>query len=378
MSKPRGQKPVRRIFGVDAAFDGMSSRYEAAVVHCDVRNVGKLAVACDVDLPTNQVRAGHGLCDRMFYLQACVHLQEVKRTVVVDHELDGARPAIVHFLCQPDRGFGHLRAQVFAHKRRGRFLDDFLVASLHRTFAFAQMHDVPVSVAEYLYLDVTWADDVFFQEYAVVTERGRGFSLGRSNRSFEFGRFSDDTHSASAAPSRGFDQNRIAERCGGLRVGFGISVQSGRRDHREFGAHGDFARANLVAHYVDGFGCRSYEYEAGGLGGARELGILREKTVARVQGVGAGGLCRIEDACDVQIARGGRIAAQTDGGVGHANVRRVAIRVRVNRDRFEHDAARDLTAICDQESPQGYILNTPNCVSSMGRFSAADKLNATT
>ena len=37
---------------------------------------------------------------------------------------------------------------------RGRFLDDFLVAALHRAVALEEMHDIAVPVAQHLELDV--------------------------------------------------------------------------------------------------------------------------------------------------------------------------------------------------------------------------------
>jgi hypothetical protein len=45
-------------------------------------------------------------------------------------------------------------AQIFVHERRGRFLQQFLVAALERALALAQVDDVPVGICQDLDLDV--------------------------------------------------------------------------------------------------------------------------------------------------------------------------------------------------------------------------------
>jgi hypothetical protein len=46
------------------------------------------------------------------------------------------------------------------------------VAALDRAFAFEQVDEVAVHVAEHLELDVVRAAHVTFEQYAVVAERG--------------------------------------------------------------------------------------------------------------------------------------------------------------------------------------------------------------
>ncbi len=89
-------------------------------------------------LPGHQVLAGDQFGDRVFDLQAGIHLQEVEATILAEKKLDGAGAHVV------DRGRGlhrrlaHGATQVGIEHRAGGFLDDLLVAALHRAVAFAR------------------------------------------------------------------------------------------------------------------------------------------------------------------------------------------------------------------------------------------------
>ena len=71
--------------------------------------------------------------------------------------------------------------QTFAHGRielrRGRFFDQLLMRRLlHRTIAFAEVHDAAVFVAEHLHFDVTRRDDQLLDVHPAVFERRFGFA----------------------------------------------------------------------------------------------------------------------------------------------------------------------------------------------------------
>ena len=89
------------------------------------------------DHPLHQVDAGDLFGDAVLHLQAGVDFQEVKAAgVVVVDELHRAGGLVVDGFGQADGG-----GQQFAHCRlagRGRLFDDFLIAALHGTIAFAQ------------------------------------------------------------------------------------------------------------------------------------------------------------------------------------------------------------------------------------------------
>ena len=64
--------------------------------------------------------------------------------------------------------------------RRRRFLDDFLMAALHRAIALAEMDRVALAVGEHLDLDVARVLEEFLHVDLIVAERGFGFAASSS------------------------------------------------------------------------------------------------------------------------------------------------------------------------------------------------------
>ena len=76
----------------------------------------------DIDLQLHQVKPGHQLGHRMLYLQARIHLQEVKILLPIHQELNGAGIGIARRLRHPHRGLTHAAAQFrFDYGGRGLF-----------------------------------------------------------------------------------------------------------------------------------------------------------------------------------------------------------------------------------------------------------------
>src|SRR5690606_8357690 len=94
--------------------------------------------------------------------------------------------------------------------------EDFLVAALDRALALVEMDNVAVLVAEYLYLDVPRLIDELLDEDAVVTEGRDGLCAGAFEAFPGFGRVPGDAQALAAAPGRGLDHHRIADRVGDL------------------------------------------------------------------------------------------------------------------------------------------------------------------
>ena len=69
-----------------------------------------------------------------------------------------------------------------ADARRGRFLDDLLVAALHRAVALAEMDRVALAVGEHLNLDVARILEELLHVDLIVAERGLGLGLRSSTR----------------------------------------------------------------------------------------------------------------------------------------------------------------------------------------------------
>ena len=87
----------------------------------------------------------------------------------------------------------------------------------------------------------------------------------------------------------------------------------------------------------------------------RERFALGQKAVARMYGLGARRLAGFDDLVHHKVGFGGRRGTDVDGLVGHVDVQRVAVGVRIDRHRLDShlacgldDAAGDLATICDQ------------------------------
>lgn len=94
------------VFGVDAAFDGVTSWLEGFSFQ---------AAACgDVDLLADEIDVVALLGDRMLHLDAGVHLHEVELLVLVEQELDGAGAFVVDRLGRRYGCRAHLRAKFVA------------------------------------------------------------------------------------------------------------------------------------------------------------------------------------------------------------------------------------------------------------------------
>ena len=113
----------------------------------------------DAELLGDEVEAGDLLGDAVLDLQPRVHLEEEELAVLEQH-LDGARVHVAAAERDLHRGFAHRPAGVVGDRRRGRFLDQLLVAALRRAVAVAQVHAVAVRVAEDLELDVPGPGEV--------------------------------------------------------------------------------------------------------------------------------------------------------------------------------------------------------------------------
>ena len=90
--------------------------------------------------------------------------------------------------------------------------------------------------------------------------------------------------------------------------------------------------------------------------GPSEVGVLREEPVAGVHGVGAAAFDDVEDGLGVEVALGGRLAAQGVGLVRQADVEGVSVEIGVHGHRGDaqllagtDDSDGDLAAVGDED-----------------------------
>ena len=117
-----------------------------------------------------------------------------------------------------------------------------------------------------------------------------------------------------------------------------------------------FFEFDLVAHRGDRARVRPDESDAGGGQRLRKRLALRQEAVAGMHGLSARALAGLDDFLDDEVTLGRLRRADRNRGVGHGDVERVLVGVRINRNRLDphfpgrldHPAG-DLTAVCDQD-----------------------------
>ena len=131
----------------------------------------RLAVG-DAEQLAHQVDAGDLLGHRVLDLQPGVDLEERDGAVLADEELAGAG-ADVAGLAEDRLGRAvQLGVLLVGEERRGRLLDELLVAALQRAVAGRDDDDVAVAVGEALGLDVPRLVEVALDEALAAAERG--------------------------------------------------------------------------------------------------------------------------------------------------------------------------------------------------------------
>ena len=197
---------------------------------------------------------------------------------------------------------------------------------------------------------MTWVFKEFFQINRVVAESGFCFLLGGVDGVNQCSFGMNDFHTASAAATRGFNDDGVADRAGNL-DDFRRVIRQGAAGTGDAGNagvdHGLFGRY-LIAHQADRFGTRADKDETAGLHAFSEIGVFRKETVAGMDRFGISDFGSTDKSRHVQIALMNRGRSDTNGLVGEANVLGIRICKRVGNHRFNaHFLTGALNAKCD-------------------------------
>ena len=137
---------------------------------------------------------------------------------------------------------------------------------------------------------------------------------------------------------------------------------------------------DLVAHDADVLGGRADELDVVLVEDLGEAGILREKAVARMHGLGAGDLAGRHDGRDVEIAVARRRRADAHALIGQAHMHRLFIRGRMDGDRLDAELAagaqhaqRDLAAIGDEDFVEHRLLDHHQRFAILDRLAVLDE-----
>ena len=116
----------------------------------------------DAKLLADDVEPADHLGDRVFDLQARIHLDE-KELAVLREEFEGAHTLVAELAQCLDGERAEPVAFFLVECRRRRLLEDFLMRALQRAIAFAEMNHPAPAVTEDLDLDMTRPLEVTFE-----------------------------------------------------------------------------------------------------------------------------------------------------------------------------------------------------------------------
>jgi hypothetical protein len=180
-----------------------------------------------------------------------------------------------------------LRALLVGEERRGRLLDQLLVAALQGAVPGADHDHVAVGVGEHLRLDVARLVEVTLDEALAAPERGDRLAGGALEQGRDLLGGAGDLEAAAATAERGLDRDRQPVAGGERDDLVGVLDRLGGAGHqRGTGALRDVPGGDLVAEVPDRLRGRADPGQARVQYGLGELGVLGEEAVPRVYGVG--------------------------------------------------------------------------------------------
>ena len=242
----RGQEPLAHVLGVDPALDRVPAQDDVLLPD------GERLAGGDEHLLADQVEPGDELGHGVLDLDPRVHLHEEVVALAREQSLDRPGRAIAGRAGCVDGDPADPLAQRVVDRRRGRLLDELLVAALDRAVALAEVDHVAVTVREDLHLDVARILD----EPLDVDGRVGEVLLALPRRGLEgAARFVgpvDELHPFPAASGRRLDDQRVAdllaERDDALD---GADRLDRARDDRHAGGTHRGARRGLRPHQLD-------------------------------------------------------------------------------------------------------------------------------
>ncbi len=317
------EEVAARVLAVDAELEGVAPDLRVAVA--------QLLAVGDPEHLADQVDARDLLGHRVLDLEAGVDLQEGDRAVQAHEELDRAGADVAGLLQDRLRRGVQLLVLLFRQEGGRGLLHQLLVAALERAVAGGDHDHVAVGVGQALGLDVARLVQVALHEALAPAEGRDGLADGGVVQLRHLFEGAGDLQAAPAAAEGGLDGDRQAVL---LREGHDLlrarDRVGGAGHEGGAGALRDVTGRHLVAQVPDRLRRRADPDQARVQDRLRELGVLREEAVPRVDRVRARVLRGLEDLGDVQVAGGRSVTAQGERLVGRTDVQRVPVRLGVH------------------------------------------------
>lgn len=219
------------------------------------------------------------------------------------------------------------------------------------------MDDVAPGVGENLEFDVVRVLDEFLDVDPRVPERLFCLGTGGVVAGDEGHVVVGDPHAATAATPDRLDEDGIPD-LGGDRLGFLLVLNDsvGARGNLDPGFASERPADVLVLERRHRPRAGADEADVAARADLLEMGVLREESVPRMDGIHVGDLGGADDAVDAQVAFRGRTLSDADGLVGHVDVHGIGVGFGVDRDGPDvqflasaDDAHGDFPAIGDED-----------------------------
>jgi len=192
-----------------------------------------------------------------------------------------------------------------------------------------------------------------------VPERARRLTGSGAPRAVELLLFGDRPHSLATAASRRFQQNGVADLPRAIPRRGDVRQRLGSGCDRDLRFPSETPGGGLLPEEALDLRGRTDENEARVDDRLSEGRVLGKEAVAGMDRVAPRALGDLDDPRGMEVALAGRRRANRIGGVGRANMQRVAVDIAVNRDRSDaevvagaDDTERDLAAIGDEDGGQ--------------------------
>ncbi len=203
--------------------------------------------------------------------------------------------------------------------------------------------DGGLAVAQHLHLDVAGSGDVAFEVDGGVVETGLGLGTRRRELGQKPAWLVHDLHAPATAAAGGLDDHGQADAFQGLLgLAVGFDDRGARHDGDAGGLHG-MAGGYLVAHGAHDVGLGPDPGQAALLHDLGEIGVLRQKPVAGMDGISPRHLGGADEGGDVVVAlaRGGWADAHLLVGETHMQGIRVGGGMNRHRTQAEVPAGAD-------------------------------------
>src|SRR5216684_5143724 len=208
------------------------------------------------------------------------------------------------------------------------------MAALDGTFALAQMNDLAVLIAQNLKFDVS---RIFNEALGVNVGRAKGLlrlAARRFVRGQKFFLLAHHPHAATAAACNRLQNQREANFRGFFgQLFFALDRAIAPWNRWQTRALHLTARAILFAHHFNYFRSRANKRNFRRFADLGEIGVFREKSVTRVNGVNIGDLGSADYVRNIQITFTAAWRADTNRFISKPHMQRIAIRLRVHGNR---------------------------------------------